>query len=96
MCVGPIRIDRLAQRVTREGQPIALLPREYRLLRYLAEQAGRPVGRGELLRQVWNLPFDPGTNVVEVHVSRLRARLDRGFAEPVLRTEKGRGYMLVG
>jgi two-component system OmpR family response regulator len=52
------------------------------------------VGREELLASVWGLRFDPGTNVVEVHVSRLRAKLDRGFAVPMLRTDKGRGYRL--
>ena len=57
--------------------------------------AGRCVGRAELLAAVWGLRFDPGTNVVEVHVSRLRARLDRGFAAPMLVTDKGRGYRLV-
>ena len=91
---GPLLIDPVERRVTRTGQPIDLLPREYRLLLYLVEQAGRPVARAELLRAVWGLNFDPGTNVVEVHVSRLRARLDRGFAVPLLRTAKGQGYFL--
>jgi two-component system OmpR family response regulator len=91
---GPLLIDPVERRVTRDGQLIDLLPREYRLLLYLLEQAGRPVARAELLRAVWGLNFDPGTNVVEVHVSRLRARLDRGFAVPLLRTAKGRGYFL--
>jgi two-component system, OmpR family, response regulator len=92
--VGELRIDPVERRVTRADRPIALLPREYALLTCLAEQPGRCVGRAELLRKVWKLGFDPGTNVIEVHVSRLRAKLDRGFDAPMLLTEKGRGYLL--
>ncbi|AQR75923.1 hypothetical protein BXU08_14605 [Sphingomonas sp. LM7] len=92
--VGGLRIDPVERRVEREGRAVALLPREYALLLHLARAAGRCVGRAELLEAVWGLRFDPGTNVVEVHVSRLRAKLDRGFAAPMLVTERGRGYRL--
>ncbi|OSZ70419.1 hypothetical protein CAP40_03695 [Sphingomonas sp. IBVSS2] len=92
--LGELRIDPVERRVTRAGRPISLLPREYALLLYLVRQGDRPAGRSELLAAVWGLDFDPGTNVVEVHVSRLRAKLDRGFAIPMLRTDKGRGYRL--
>lgn len=92
---GDLHIDTVERRVTRSGTVIALLPREYALLLHLARAAGRCVGRAELLAQVWGLRFDPGTNVIEVHVSRLRAKLDRGFREPLLVTEKGRGYRLM-
>nr|WP_257215053.1 response regulator transcription factor [Sphingomonas sp. R-74633] len=92
--LGELRIDPVERRVTRAGQAIALLPREYALLLHLIRQGERPAGRSELLAAVWGLRFDPGTNVVEVHVSRLRAKLDRGFAVPMLRTDKGRGYRL--
>ncbi len=92
--IGPLSIDPVERRVTRSGRPIALLPREYALLLHLARQEGRCVDRAELLRAVWGLRFDPGTNVVEVHISRLRAKLDRGFGAPLLRTEKGLGYRL--
>jgi two-component system OmpR family response regulator len=92
--LGDLRIDQVERRVQREGRVIALLPREYALLLQLARSAGRCVGREELLASVWGLRFDPGTNVVEVHVSRLRAKLDRGFALPMLVTDKGRGYRL--
>jgi two-component system, OmpR family, response regulator len=92
--LGELRIDPVERRVTRAGHPIRLLPREYALLLHLVRQGERPAGRGELLAAVWGLGFDPGTNVVEVHVSRLRAKLDRGFAIPMLRTDKGRGYRL--
>ncbi|WHU01816.1 winged helix-turn-helix domain-containing protein [Sphingomonas sp. NIBR02145] len=92
--LGELRIDQVERRVTRAGHLIRLLPREYALLLHLVRQGERPSGRNELLSAVWGLGFDPGTNVVEVHVSRLRAKLDRGFAIPMLRTDKGRGYRL--
>lgn len=92
--VGELRIDPVERSVTRAGQAIALLPREYALLLHLIRQGERPTGRIELLAAVWGLRFDPGTNVVEVHVSRLRAKLDRGFGTQMLITDKGRGYRL--
>ena len=95
LALGGLRIETVERRVEREGRVIPLLPREYALLLHLARSAGRCVGRAELLAAVWGLRFDPGTNVVEVHVSRLRARLDRDFATPMLVTDKGRGYRLV-
>jgi two-component system OmpR family response regulator len=94
IAIGDLSIDSGARRVTRAGKPLDLLPREYALLLHLAQRPGRCVSRAELLAQVWRLRFDPGTNVVQVHVSRLRAKLDRGFPTPMLRTEKGRGYLL--
>lgn len=93
--IGSLRIDTVDRRVTRAGKVIDLLPREYRLLLHFARHAGQCFDRRELLRQVWGLRNDPGTNVVEVHVSRLRARLDRGFAVPMLVTDKGCGYRLL-
>lgn len=94
IAIGDLLIDSVDRRVTRAGRPIALLPREYALLLYLARARGRCVSRAELLAAVWRLRFDPGTNVIEVHVSRLRAKLDRDFPRPLLVTEKGRGYRL--
>ena len=94
LTLGPLSIDRVERRVLREGRTLDLLPREYRLLLYLAEHAGQIVPHDELRRAVWGLRFHPGTNVVAVHVSRLRAKLDRSFATPLLLTEKGRGYRL--
>ena len=94
VALGELRIDRVERRVTRAGRPIDLLPREYALLLHLARHAGQCVSRAGLLEAVWGLGFDPGTNVVEVHVSRLRAKLDQGFAAPMLCTERGRGYRL--
>lgn len=92
--IGDLCIDTLECRVTRAGQPIALLPREYRLLLELAQRPGEVVPRQALVAALCGLAFDPGTNVIEVHVSRLRAKIDRGFAVPMLHTERGRGYRL--
>jgi DNA-binding response OmpR family regulator len=92
--VGGLTIRLVDRRVEREGRPIALLAREYEVLVYLARKRGQPASRAELLRAVWGLAFDPGTNSVEVHMSRLRAKLDRGFPRPMLRTIKGEGYAL--
>lgn len=93
--IGALAIDTRAGRVMREDRPLDLLPREYALLRHLAEASDRVVSARELLAKVWGLGFDPGTNVVAVHVSRLRAKLDRRFAQPMLLTERGAGYRLV-
>ncbi len=95
VAVGDLRIDPIERRAVRAGRAIDLLPREYRLLAELAAHAGSTVSRPTLFSRVWGLSFDPGTNVLEVHVSRLRAKLDRGFAAPMLLTDKGRGYRLV-
>ncbi|MEP9358625.1 response regulator transcription factor [Sphingomonas sp. KR3-1] len=92
--LGELHIDPVERRVTRAGHAIPLLPREYALLLHLLRRGEHPSGRAELLAAVWGLGFDPGTNVVEVHVSRLRAKLDRGFGAPMLITDKGRGYRL--
>ena len=91
--IGDLCIDPIERRVTRAGRAVVLLPREYALLLHLARAAGRCVTRAELLAAVWRLRFDPGTNVIEVHVSRLRDKLGRGLP-PMLHTEKGRGYRL--
>lgn len=96
LTLGSLRIDTLERRVTRGDRPIRLVAREFAVLLYLARNLDRPVSRTELLTAVWGLKFDPGTNVVEVHISRLRAKLDNGFATPLLLTERGKGYRLVG
>lgn len=93
--LGPLTLDPVARIATRSGTAIALVPREFALLRYLAERAGRFVSRRELLEQVWGLRFDPGTNVVAVHVSTLRAKLDRPFLTALIQGRKGLGYRLV-
>ena len=95
LIVGPLTLDPVARTATRSGAVIALVPREYALLRYLAERPGQFVSRGELLEQVWKLRFDPGTNVVAVHISNLRAKLDRPFTVAMIEGRKGLGYRLV-
>ena len=92
--VGDLVIDRIQRSAQRAGRPIDLLPREYALLVHLAERADQVVSRRALLDAVWGLRIDPGTNVVQVHISRLRAKLDRGQPAPMLLSERGKGYRL--
>jgi two-component system OmpR family response regulator len=92
--VGDLELDRLGHTVSRAGQPIPLQPREFRLLEYLMKHAGQVVTRTMLLENVWDYHFDPQTNVIDVHVSRLRAKIDRGFPEQRLHTVRGAGYMI--
>ena len=81
-------------RVTRAGKEIPLQPREFRLLEYLMRHAGQVVTRTMLLENVWDYHFDPQTNVIDVHVSRLRAKIDKGFDRQLLHTVRGAGYMI--
>lgn len=92
--VADLEMDLLARSVSREGRAIDLQPQEFKLLEYLMHHAGRVVTRTMLLEKVWDLNFDPGTNVVESHMSRLRAKVDRGFAGELIRTIRGQGYIL--
>ncbi len=89
-----LEMDLLTRTVTRSGRPIVLQPREFKLLEYLMRNAGHVVTRTMLLENVWDYHFDPQTNVIDVHVSRLRAKIDKGFDEPILQTVRGAGYML--
>ncbi len=92
--VGDLVLDRLAHKVTRGGEVIALQPREYRLLEYLMKNAGQVVTRTMLLEHVWDYHFDPQTNVIDVHISRLRAKIDKNHDRPLLHTVRGAGYMI--
>ena len=92
--VADLEMDLLKRRVTRHGQPIELQQREFRLLEYLMRHAGRVVTRTMLLERVWDFHFDPQTTVVETHISRLRAKVDRGFDRELIRTVRGAGYSL--
>ncbi|KPF65492.1 PhoB family transcriptional regulator [Bosea sp. AAP35] len=92
--VGDLDLDRLAHRVTRGATEILLQPREFRLLEYLMKHAGQVVTRTMLLENVWDYHFDPQTNVIDVHVSRLRAKVDKGFEHPMIHTIRGAGYMV--
>jgi two-component system OmpR family response regulator len=91
---GELHIDLIDRRVERAGRLIPMPLREFDLLANLARVPGQPMSRDTLLKAVWRIDFDPGTNRVEVHMSRLRARVDRGFDWPMLHTVKGRGYAL--
>ncbi len=91
---GGLELDRLSHRLTREGKEIPLQPREFRLLEYLLKHAGQVVTRTMLLENVWDYHFDPQTNVIDVHISRLRAKIDKGQDVPLLQTIRGAGYMI--
>jgi two-component system, OmpR family, response regulator len=91
--IGDLTIDRLTHRVRRGDTHLHLLPREYAVLVYLAERAGTAVSRATLLQQIWARDFDPGTNAVQVQISRLRAKLDAA-GPPMLHTDRGLGYRL--
>lgn len=91
---GDLEMDLLSRTVTRNGQPIELQHQEFKLLEYLMQNAGRIVTRTMLLEKVWGLNFDPGTNVVELHMSRLRSKVDRGFAAELIHTIRGSGYVV--
>jgi two-component system OmpR family response regulator len=92
--VADLEMDLLARTVKRAGQNIDVQPREFRLLEYLMRNAGQVVTRTMLLEKVWDYHFDPQTNVIDVHVSRLRAKIDKEFDTPLLQTVRGAGYML--
>jgi two-component system OmpR family response regulator len=92
--VADLRLDRLTRSVTRGGARVELQPREFQLLEYLMRNAGRVVTRTMLLESVWDFHFDPRTNIVETHMSRLRAKIDRGRANELIHTVRGAGYCL--
>jgi two-component system OmpR family response regulator len=92
--VGDLELDLLSRAAKRSGTEIDLQPREFRLLEYLMRHAGQVVTRTMLLESVWEYHFDPQTNVIDVHISRLRAKIDKGFEVPLLHTVRGAGYMI--
>lgn len=92
--VGALRLDRLKREVLRDGRRIILQPREFELLDQLVRQAGRVVSRAMLLETVWHFHFDPQTNIVESHMSRLRQKLNAGFDKHLIQTVRGVGYRL--
>jgi two-component system OmpR family response regulator len=92
--VADLEMDLLTRAVRRAGRPIELQPREFRLLEYLMRHAGQVVTRTMLLENVWDYHFDPQTNVIDVHISRLRSKIDKGFSQPLLHTVRGAGYMI--
>jgi two-component system OmpR family response regulator len=92
--IEDLEVELLTRHVTRGGRPIELQPREFHLLEFMLRHRGQIVTRAMLLADVWDCHFDPGTNVIDVHVSRLRKKLDEGGAKPLLHTVRGAGYRL--
>lgn len=92
--VADLEMDLLSRTVRRAGQEIDLQPREFRLLEYFMRHAGQVLTRTMLLEKVWDYHFDPQTNVIDVHVSRLRAKIDKNFDRPLIHTVRGAGYIL--
>ncbi len=92
--VADLELDRLTHTVKRAGKPIDLQPREYLILEFLMQHAGQIVTRTMLLENVWDYHFDPQTNIIDVHISRLRNKIDKDFAAPLLQTVRGAGYCL--
>ncbi|MDX2274638.1 MAG: response regulator transcription factor [Hyphomonadaceae bacterium] len=94
--VADLEMDLLARTVKRGGKKLDLQPREFRLLEYLMRHSGQTVTRKMLLENVWDYHFDPQTNVIDVHISRLRSKIDRDFTQTLLHTVRGSGYRLEG
>ena len=92
--VADLDMDLLSRRVTRAGREVELTAREFKLLEFLLRHAGQVVTRTMLLEGVWDLQFDPQTNLIDVHMSRLRQAVDRGFAKPLIHTVRGAGYVV--
>jgi two-component system OmpR family response regulator len=92
--VGDLQLDVLSRRVTRASREVTLTSREFQLLEFLMRHAGQVVTRTMLLEGVWDLQFDPQTNLIDVHISRLRQAVDRGFDRPLIRTVRGAGYVI--
>jgi two-component system OmpR family response regulator len=92
--VADLTLDLVSRKVTRGGREIDLQPREFALLEYLMRNAGRVATRTMLLENIWDFHFDPKTNIVETHISRLRSKIDRGFGEELIETVRGSGYVL--
>ena len=92
--VGDLEMDLIGRGVRRAGQEIDLQPREFQLLEFLMRHAGQSITRTMLLEKVWEYHFDPQTNVIDVHISRLRSKIDKGFDRPMLQTVRGAGYRL--
>lgn len=91
---GPLKMDLIARKVTREGVEIDLLPREFAILELLLRRKGRVQTRTMLLETIWDINFDPMTNVVETHISRLRAKVDKPFDHELIKTVRGAGYRI--
>ncbi len=91
---GPLEMDLISRKVTRDGVEIDLLPREFAILEHLMRRRGRVQTRTMLLEAIWDISFDPMTNVVETHISRLRAKVDKPFDTELIKTVRGAGYRI--
>jgi two-component system OmpR family response regulator len=94
LSVGPLELDLISRKMRRDGEEIELLPTEYRVLEILMRHAGKTVTRTMLFETVWGYHFDPGTNLIDVHMGRLRKKLDPSGAKPLIKTVRGAGYIL--
>ena len=94
LTVGPLELDLIARTVKRDGEEIALLPTEYRVLEYMMHHAGQTITRTMLFEAVWGYHFDPGTNLIDVHMGRLRKKIDPPGVKPMIQTVRGSGYLL--
>ncbi len=94
LCAGGLEMDLIGRKVLRDGQLIELQAREFRLLEYLLRHKGSLVTRTMLLEGVWDYNFDPQTNIIDVHISRLRGKVDKGFSRPLIKTVRGAGYIV--
>lgn len=94
LVVGDLKLDLLSRKASRAGQDIDLQPREFRLLEFLIRHKGQVITRTMLLEHVWDYHFDPQTNVIDVHISRLRGKIDKGHKTPIIRTVRGAGYII--
>ena len=94
LVAGDLRMELIRRSVSRAGKTIELLPTEFKILEFLLRHAGQVVTRTMLLEGVWDFHFDPGTNLVETHISRLRSKIDKGFGRPLIHTVRGAGYII--
>jgi two-component system OmpR family response regulator len=94
LCVGPLELNLISRKVKRDGDEIILLPTEYRVLEFMMRHAGQTLTRTMLFEAVWGYHFDPGTNLVDVHMGRLRKKVDPPGAKPLIQTVRGSGYIL--
>jgi two-component system OmpR family response regulator len=94
LCVGPLELDLISRRLRRDGEDIELLPTEYRVLEIMMRHAGQTVTRTMLFESVWGYHFDPGTNLIDVHMGRLRKKITPSGVKALIKTVRGAGYML--
>jgi two-component system OmpR family response regulator len=92
--VGPLELDLISRKVRRDGEEVALLPTEYRVLEFMMRHAGKTITRTMLFEAVWGYHFDPGTNLIDVHMGRLRKKIDPPGVPPLIQTVRGSGYIL--